>query len=259
MPNDSPPAIRVFPDRAALARGAAEAFAEIVSAAVGARGRAAVALAGGSTPRETYEVLARPPFRDRVPWPALDIFFGDERMVPPTDPRSNVLMAREALLDQVPIDPTRVHAPRVDSGDMTGVSAEYAAWLTAIVPRGDAGWPRFELVLLGLGADGHTASLFPGDPALEEERAAVAAVSHAPDGLARITLTFPVLNAAAVVAFLVAGEEKAEAVHRVLDLGESLPAVQVRPAAGTVLWFMDRAAAARLQGRSAPRPEAGDR
>ena len=242
MATGSPRAIRVFPDRAALARGAAEAFAEIVSGAVGARGRAAVALAGGATPRETYEVLARPPFRDRVPWLALDVFFGDERMVPPTDPRSNVRMAREALLDQVPIDPTRVHAPRFDSGDLTGVSAEYSAWLTAIVARGDAGWPQFDLVLLGLGADGHTASLFPGDPALADERTAVAAVTDAPDGLPRITLTLPVLNAAAAVLFLVAGAEKAAAVHRVLDLGESLPAGRVRPSQGTVQWLLDAAA-----------------
>ena len=252
MASNSPPAVLVFPDDAAFARGAAAVCTEMLLSAVEARGRAAVALAGGTTPRAAYEVLAAPPWRERVPWFALDIFFGDERMVPDSDPRSNVRMARETLLDHVPVDPERVHAPRV-TGDVVECAAEYAARLTAIVRRGPSGWPRFDLVLLGLGADGHTASLFPGDPALEEQHAVVTAVPNAPDGLARITLTLPVLNAAAVVAFLVAGEEKAETMHRVLDLGEELPATQVRPAAGGVIWVLDRVAAGRLQ------PTAGEK
>jgi len=257
MVSSSPPAVLVCPDRAALARGAAAVFTEFVMSAVEARGRAAVALAGGTTPRAAYEILARPPWRERVPWFALDVFFGDERMVPDGDPRSNVRMARESLLDHVPVDPARVHAPRV-TGDVAECAAEYEARVKAVVPGGESGWPRFDLVFLGLGADGHTASLFPGDPALEDQHAVVAGVPNAPDGLARITLSLPVLNAAAVVAFLVAGEEKAEAMHRVLDLEEPLPAARVRPAAGTVIWLLDPQAAGRLQGESAAGEAAGD-
>ena len=130
MASSSPPVVRVCPNRAALARGVAAVFTEFVLAAVEARGRAAVALAGGNTPRETYEVLARSPWRERVPWFALDVFFGDERIVPVSDPRSNFRMAREALLDHVPIDPARVHAPRV-TGEIAECAAEYAARLAA--------------------------------------------------------------------------------------------------------------------------------
>jgi len=258
MPNSSPPVVLVYPDRAALAWGAAAMFTQIAMAAVDARGRAAMALAGGTTPRETYDVLAQLPWRERVPWFALDVWFGDERVVPADDPRSNVRMAREALLNHVPIEPSRVHAPLAAS-DVAECAAEYAARLTAAVASSESGWPRLDLVLLGLGADGHTASLFPGDPAAAESRAAVAPVPRAPDGLARITLTLPVLNAAAAVAFLVAGEEKADAVHRVLDLGEPLPAGRVRPEAGAVLWLLDSAAAAGLEGRVVSEEEAGPR
>jgi 6-phosphogluconolactonase len=180
-----------------------------------------------------------------VPWGELDVFFGDERLVPAGDPRSNVQMAREALLDHVPIDPARVRAPQTGA-DLAAVAREYAARIAAHVGRGPSGWPRFDLVLLGMGADGHTAGLFPGDPALEEERAAVAAVTGAPDGLPRITLTLPILNAAAVAIFLVTGIEKAAAVERVFHEGVLLPAGRVRPAEGP-RWFLDAEAASRLR------------
>jgi 6-phosphogluconolactonase len=246
METGSRRAVRVFPSREAQARGAAEVFAETLMAAVAISGRAAVALAGGTTPRAAYEALARPPWPDRVPWAALDVFFGDERWVHGGDPRSNVRMVREALLDHVPVDPARVHAPRIGAGDLAAIAEEYAARIAAHVPRGPSGWPRFDLVLLGMGADGHTASLFSGDPALEENQAAVAPVHRSPDGLPRVTLTLPVLNAAAGVIFIVAGSEKAEAAYRVLELEEPLPAGRVRPAGGSV-WFLDASAARRLK------------
>jgi 6-phosphogluconolactonase len=240
-----PPVVRVFPDRAALAQGAAAEVARIVSDAVAARGRAAVALAGGTTPRETYEVLAHPPWRDRVPWAALDVFFGDERWVPSSDPRSNLRMARESLLNHVPVDPAHVHSPRTELSDLAEVAADYAQQIIAHVPPGPSGWPRFDLVLLGLGADGHTASLFPGDPALEETRVAVAPVPRAPDGLPRITLTLPAINAARGVLFLVAGADKSAALQRVLQRGESMPARLVR-GPESVEWLLDREAAGTL-------------
>ncbi len=160
-----------------------------------------IALTGGDTPRRLYELLAGPPYREGVEWPRLVIFFTDERQVPPGDPRSNVQMASETLLDRVPIAPEHVHRPRMDDPDLARAAADYAALVNAHVPRGAQGWPVFDLILLGMGADGHTASLFPGDPVLDENRVPVAAVDTPHAGFRRITLTLPVLNAARRVCF----------------------------------------------------------
>ena len=248
MPNSSPPVVLVYPDRAALAWGAAAMFTQIAMAAVDARGRAAMALAGGTTPRETYDVLAQSPWRERVPWFALDVWFGDERMVPADDPRSNVRMAREALLNHVPIEPSRVHAPRV-TGDVAECAAEYAARLTAAVASSESGWPRLDLVLLGLGADGHTASLFPGKASLHANaRWVVADHVHAVP-MWRVTLTAMVINAAAEVVFVVSGDAKAAIVRKVLespDQQHKLPAQLIVPTDGRVHWLLDAPAAADL-------------
>ena len=183
-----------------------------------------VALAGGSTPRRLYQRLAGCAF----PWPETEVFFGDERCVPPDHPDSNYGMASEALLSKVP---ARVHRMRGESCD----AAAYEEELRQVFGRGV---PQFDLVLLGLGEDGHTASLFPGDPALEEEERRVVRVQR-PDR-ARLTLTLPVLSAAKVALFLVAGASKREALRRLLG-GEEIPAARVR--ARRVVIVADEAAA----------------
>ena len=204
--------LTVYPDSESLSRAAAGLFAERARAAVEAHGRFVVALAGGSTPQQTYRLLVAPPWRGRVPWSGVHVFWGDERCVPVADPRSNVHTARTTLLDHVPVPAANVHPPVC-----VGVPEEGAARYEAELRRFFAGGaPRFDLILLGLGEDGHTASLFPHSPVLAEQERWVRAVYVAGQDLHRITFTVPLLNAAAAVAFLVAGEAKAEVLHAVL-------------------------------------------
>jgi 6-phosphogluconolactonase len=243
--------VLVAADRATLMNAAAEEVASRAAAAVAARGRFAVALAGGSTPRTLYALLADPaaPYRERMPWAATHVFFGDERCVPPSDAASNYGMAWRALLSRVPVPHANVHRMRGEL-EPDEAARDYERELGQVFPP-SAGLPRFDVILLGLGGDGHTASLFPGTAALEErERLAVANAS--PDGLARVTLTYPVLDAARSVLFVVAGDEKAERVADVLERGADLPAARVAPADGELLWLLDASAAARLE-RAVPR------
>ncbi|WP_242360504.1 6-phosphogluconolactonase [Anaeromyxobacter sp. SG17] len=235
--------VRVLDDHVALARAAADEWRLRALAAVAASGRFAVALSGGATPRAVYALLADPaaPYRDALPWARTHVFFGDERAVPPDDPRSNYGMARGALLSSVALPPENVH--RIRGEDEPGAAARsYEDALRAFF--GVA--PRFDLLLLGMGADGHTASLFPGSPAIDEPSRLVAAVPAPAAGPARITLTLRALQAAARAVFLVSGAQKAPALARVLSGAsgaEALPAARVRPAHGSVLWLVDRAAA----------------
>jgi 6-phosphogluconolactonase len=204
-----------------------------------------VALAGGGTPRRTYELLAEPPHRAAVPWGLCQVFFGDERCVPPDHADSNHRMAREALLSRVPIPPAQVHRIRGEAEDADAEAARAEAELRAAL--GPA--PRLDLAVLGMGPDGHVASLFPGSPALAEERRLALAVVAAKPPPRRITLTLPALCAAEAALFLVAGAEKAERVAEVLSgRAPDLPASRVRPA-GESIWLLDAAAASRL-----PRP-----
>jgi 6-phosphogluconolactonase len=203
-----------------------------------------VALAGGSTPRSLYRLLAddKGPYRTRVPWESTHVFFGDERMVPPDDPDSNARMAFESLLRHVPVPGEQVHRIRGENPDPDRAAEEYEEMLRVTFRLAGREEPRFDLVLLGLGADGHTASLFPGDLALRETvRLAVPSTAPLPPS-ARVTLTLPVLNAASSVLFLVTGASKSPAVQRVRR-GEDLPAARVRPQNGSLLWLCDRAAA----------------
>jgi 6-phosphogluconolactonase len=223
--------LTVLADPAAVAEAAAQWLVE----RVGAGG--AVCLSGGSTPRLLYERLALPPYRDRLPWPRLHWFWGDERFVAPDDPRSNYRMARLALFDHVPAPPANLH-PIPTAGSIEDAAAAYERSLRDFAAsRGGA--PLFDASLLGLGPDGHTASLFPGTAALEEGKRWVRAV---PDGLGepRITLTFPALARSAEIAFLVDGAGKRDILARVRG-GADLPAARVR-AAGRTRWFVDRAA-----------------
>jgi 6-phosphogluconolactonase len=216
--------------------------------AIEARGRFCVALAGGSTPRGLYARLAGADFAGRVDWDRVYVFFGDERCVPPGDAQSNYRMAQDSLLTHVPLAP--VHVFRLRGEDTPERAAEdYELGLRRFFGTED-GPPAFDLVLLGLGADGHTASLFPGTPALEERSRWVAAVKPAGPGPWRLSLTLPVINAAREIAFLVAGEGKTEVLATLLEGGaraQALPAQGVRAAHGETRFWVDADAAARLE------------
>jgi 6-phosphogluconolactonase len=242
------PEIIVLDDGPALADTAARAIVETAQEAVTARGRFLVALAGGSTPRATYERLAQPPLRERMPWERTWIFFGDERGVAPEHPESNYGMANRALLCKVAVPAAQVARIRGEADDPEAAAAEYARRLAEVFQCKRGELPRFDLVLLGMGVDGHTASLFPGSPVLKEVFRPVAAVHAAAASIPqRFTFTFPLINAAARVMFLVAGAEKAKVVKAVLgDAGNALPAGMVHPADGRLTWLLDRSAAARL-------------
>jgi 6-phosphogluconolactonase len=244
------PTVVVLDDPEAVARAAAERFVAVAAAARAARGRATVALSGGSTPRRLHGVLATPPVAARVDWPALEVFWGDERYVPPTHPDSNFRMARETLLDRVPVRSDAIHRVETEGDDPDAAAADYERELARVlggVPEGSP--PALDLVLLGMGADGHTASLFPGTRALHERRRWVVAVRLTGSGPVRITLTYPVLTRAAHVLFLVTGRDKAASLREVLDgppAADRLPAQAVRPESGELVWLVDRDAAAAL-------------
>jgi len=237
--------IQVYPDLESLSRAAAALLVTQANLAVAARGRFSVALAGGNTPRRTYELLAAPPLKDQAPWDRVHVFWGDERGVPLNDPRSNARMAKEAWLDRGPIPADQIH-PMNGADDPAAAARQYEAQLREFF----AGQPpRLDLVLLGLGDDGHTASLFPGTKVLKERQRWAAAVYLGEPNLNRVTLTAPLINQAAVVAFLVAGGAKAgvlrEILHGPYDPGR-LPAQLIRPQNGELLWLTDLAAAAQL-------------
>ncbi len=228
--------VKVHPDAASLARAAAEHFVTLAAEAMAARGRFVAALSGGSTPRATYERLAADEFAGRVEWARVHLFWGDERCVPPDHPDSNYGLARQALLDKISILPENIH--RIQ-GELPPdqAAALYQAELESVLGLDG----RFDLILLGMGADGHTASLFPGTAALQERQRAVVAVYVERLQAWRVTLTLPVLNAARNVVFLVSGAEKAPTLAR-LQAGEPLPAGQVRPRQGKLTWLVDQAA-----------------
>jgi 6-phosphogluconolactonase len=232
---------RVFATAEELAQAAAD---WIVEHARECPRRFALCLSGGATPKRLYELMAESPRRDRFPWQRTHWFWGDERVVAHDDPRSNFHMAFEALLRHVPVPADNIHA--IATGRMSAVAgaAEYEAALKHFygAPNLLAGRPLFDLTLLGLGEDGHIASLFPGSPALAETKRW--AVPVAGEGaLDRITLTYPALASSAITAFLVVGERKRQALARVRAGDPALPAVRLRPQ-GEVYWFADRAAAA---------------
>ena len=237
-----PGAASVTADPAGVAGAAADWVLAVAARAISERHRFGIALAGGSTPRALYQLLAASPRREGSDWRGWEVYFGDERACPPDDPGSNYRMAREALLDLVPIPSERIHRMEAERPELDAAAAEYAALLASTCPPAAAGAPpRLDCILLGLGENGHTASLFPGEPSLEvTDRWAVRSrADYAP--FDRITLTFPVLNAAAHVAFLVTGAAKTEALRGVIQ--GSVPAARVHPTNGELRWFLDLAAA----------------
>lgn len=238
--------IRVYDDLEALSHATAELFAAEARQAVKDRGRFSVALAGGGTPHRTYELLAQQPFRDLVPWQNTHIFWGDERCVPANDLRSNATMARHALLDNVPVPQHQVH-PMVCDRSPQEAAVAYEALLRGFFADGR---PRFDLILLGLGENGHTASLFPGTSVLDEQQRWVADVYEAEEGLHRLTLTAPAINQAGRVVFLVAGSGKAHILRKVVEEerdSSGIPARLINPVDSDLLWLADRAAARLLQ------------
>ncbi|GAC1340957.1 MAG: 6-phosphogluconolactonase [Candidatus Dormibacteria bacterium] len=234
--------VRVFADSEQVAGAAASWLTRVRGEDPG---RLDVALAGGSTPRRLYELLAAPPHRDEVDWSRWNVWFGDERAVPPADQASNYRMARDTLLSQVPIAREQVHRMPADRADLEAAAAHYGQELLSCLPSRLEAVPRLDVVLLGLGENGHTASLFPGDPSLAvRDRLCVPArADYAP--YQRLTLTLPPLNAARQVIFMVSGANKGEALRAVRD--GSAPAARVRPRKGELLWLLDEQAAEGLR------------
>ena len=227
-----------------LGRTAAEEFARIAGAATARAGRFAVALSGGNTPRALHTALAGAEFRSRISWDTVHFFWGDERVVPADHPDSNYRMAYETLMSKVPVPQQNIHRVETERGAQ-GAAEAYEKTLREFFARSVGGAPRFDLILLGVGDDGHTASLFPGSPALREEKRWVVATHVEKLKSERVTFTLPVLNAAANVIFLVSGKAKAKPAHDTRSPDSDLPAAQVRPA-GRLLWVFDRAAASQL-------------
>jgi 6-phosphogluconolactonase len=239
------PVIERFPDAGSLVHGMAEFFIEVANQAIEARDVFAVALAGGSTPRGVYELLASEEYAEAVDWSKVHVFWGDERSVPPNNPNSNYWMADDLWLGKSAVPKINVHRmkgelePALAEDNYTRVLRDFFAGRTA----------AFDLILLGMGDDGHTASLFPGMAAIHENEKWV--VAHFVEKLDtwRITLTPAIINLAANVAFLVSGESKAERVKEVLegpDQPDVLPAQIVQPTDGKLYWYIDEEAAAKL-------------
>jgi 6-phosphogluconolactonase len=233
-----------------MSRAAAERFVRVTTVAARARGRCAVVLSGGSTPGSVYRALAQEPHLTRVPWHRIEFFWSDERHVPPDHPDSNYRAAMEAMLSKVPVAATQIHRMRGEMAEAERAALEYEDAISAVVSGVPV--PRFDLILLGLGTDGHTASLFPGTPALDERRRWCTANWVSALNAYRITLTLPVLNAAREIMFIVSGAEKAPIVREALrewpptsaeTPAQVLPAHLIQPHNGDVWWMLDRAAA----------------
>ena len=241
--------VEVVEDAAAVARAAAELFVKLAAQAASARRLFRVLLAGGTTPKALYTLLASAEYRSRVDWDRSAFFFGDERAVPSDHPQSNYRMANEVLFRPLGIAESSIHRMKAEADDLNAAAAAYESVLRASF----GAFPRFDLVLLGMGLDGHTASLFPRSPVLKERSRWVAPVLDAPKAPPRrLTVTLPVLNAGHQVLFMVAGRQKAPALREVLEgtaPPEQYPAKCIQPGPERLLWLVDEAAGAELQGR----------
>ena len=241
-----PRAIQILATPADLFHAAAEEFVRVGKAAIAARSRFTVALSGGSTPKSLYSLL--PAQHAAFNWDHTFLFFGDERHVPPDHPDSNYRMVKEALLTKLSIPAENVFRVNTENPDAAAAALEYETELRRFFALTSGEFPRFDLILLGMGPDGHTASLFPGSDGLKEQSRLVIANWVEKFNTHRITFTFPVLNHAAQVIFLASGPDKANMVHQVLEGKHTppYPSQQVQPINGTLLWMLDEAAAAKL-------------
>jgi 6-phosphogluconolactonase len=238
----------VYRDLEELSSKAAAEFVRLANERSATVGRFAVALSGGSTPRALYSLLAGDEFQSQVPWNRVHFFWGDERCVPPEHPDSNYRMAFETLLSKAPVPEKNIH--RIEGEEKPEIAAaKYEKAIRDFFQLADSELPRFDLILLGLGDDGHTASLFPGSEALQETRRLAVATYVEKLKSHRVTLTLPVLNHAANIFFLVAGENKTGILKDVLqrESSKNFPAQQIDPPNGRLVWFVDQAADASLQ------------
>ncbi len=224
----------IFADPKELALGAAEYFV--------AQMPETVALSGGSTPKLMFQILAEQ-FRDQVEWSRMHFFWSDERHVPPDHPESNYRMANEALLMHVPVSADKIHRIRGENADAGDAAREYEQTIVKVTGEG---LPRLDLIFLGLGTDGHTASIFPRSEVLHETKRLVAAPYVEKFKSYRITMTLPLLNNGAAIVFLVSGAEKAEIVKAVLEGENEYPAQAVNPSQGELIWMLDKDAASKL-------------
>ncbi|MEZ0542091.1 6-phosphogluconolactonase [Fibrella arboris] len=228
-----------------LAQKAAEWITDYAERMLEQRDRFTIALSGGSTPKALHELLAKPPLRDRIDWSRVHVFWGDERFVPLTDEKNNARMAFDTLLDHVPVPHDHIHVMQTDVPPAASM-AEYDKLLHTYF---DGHAHTFDLVLLGMGDDGHTLSLFPGTEVVNEDQAWTKAFFLTQQDMFRLTLTAPVVNKAAAVLFLVAGANKADALEEVLHgtyQPDTYPAQRIKPENGELIWFIDKAAAAKL-------------
>ncbi len=239
--------IRVEADTGSALRAAADVLLETARAAAAGGGCVSIAISGGSTPRGLHRLWAQDPYASDIAWDRVHLFWADERLVPYAHPESNFGAARMDFIEKLTLRPAGVHPVPV-AGDPAALARRYEEELRAHFRMRRLAEPVFDLILLGVGADGHTASLFPGSPALEERRHWTAAVKGGQPDLWRITLTYAVLNRARRVVFLACGASKADVVRRVLTAWPpDLPAQRVRPTDGRVTWVLDPAAAVRLE------------
>ncbi len=238
------PEIRILATSTDLFEAAAAEFVSRASKAIQLNGRFTVALSGGSTPKALYSLLAT---KGGIAWDKICFFWGDERHVPPDHPDSNYRMAEEALLGKVPVRPQNLFRIQGEEKDANRAAMKYEQTLRDFFHLSPGEFPRFDLVLLGVGPDGHTASLFPGTAALNETERLVVANWVPKFNTYRLTFTFPVLNAAACVIFLASGPDKAAILHEVLENSAAdLPSQRVHPSNGELVWLVDRAAASTL-------------
>jgi 6-phosphogluconolactonase len=243
--------IRTLTTPQELFSAAAEEVVSAATDAVAQRGRFTIALSGGSTPKGLFNLLATNALTV-LPWDRMFFFWGDERHVPPTDPDSNYRMADETMLSKVPVPPGNVFRMAAENPDAAAVAEDYEKTLRKFFALEPGQFPRFDLILLGMGPDGHTASLFPGTAGLQEKSRLVIANWVEKMKTSRLTFTLPVLNAARCVAFLVSGTDKAAVLRTVLEEdvpAEQYPAKLVRPTDGKLIWLVDRAAASELSSK----------
>ncbi len=244
------PDIRIHSDSQAGAEAAAACVLEVGTEAVRTNGRFLIALSGGTTPETLYKTLASPAFADRFDWSLATFFFGDERCVPLNDPRSNYALADKTLFTPLKITPSQVYRMAGESSDPQAAASEYEQQLRLATKTLPSTQPSLDLVLLGLGEDGHTASLFPGASVLRDHQHVIAVTQSPKDPPTRLTMTLGVINRASVILFLVAGSGKAGVVRAILapktEAERQLPASLVQPEQGRLIWFLDRAAAAEL-------------
>ena len=240
--------IRILTTPQELFSAAADEVIHAATESVAARGRFTIALSGGSTPKSLFNLLATNA-RTTLPWDKMFFFWGDERHVPPTDPDSNYRMADEAMLSKIPVKPENIFRIAAENPDAAAAADAYEKTLQKFFALTPGQFPRFDLILLGMGPDGHTASLFPGSAGLQEQSRLVIANWVEKFKTTRLSFTYPVLNAAARVAFLISGIDKAPALHAVLESdapGDQYPAKLVHPTDGKLIWLLDRAAASQL-------------